>query len=117
MAKKKKLNFSYYLRDNGQGAWIANTINKMSFEQFQKVLDHISVTYWKGEDGSLPPQYIQKIEEYKDGQWMPISSKKDNLSKQKSDFFDNRCPNNYEYVKSHYSGGHFVKGFCRKMKK
>ena len=27
------------------------------------------------------------------------------------------CPDGYEYVKSHYSNGHKVKGFCRKKVK
>lgn len=79
MAKKNKLNFGYYLREDGEPNFIAKTIQRTSLQDFNKKLLHSGALWWQGDDGSLPTQYLQKIEEYKNGQWTDKTSEKNKV--------------------------------------
>ena len=105
-------------------------IQKISWDQFNKPYDDLlkrheewtkthsaqwgpdDTTYFKMVD-SLEDAYVnarlQKDRENKYKKWL-----QEQENKSGEDNKNIRCPSGYEYVNSHYSDGHYVKGFCRK---
>ena len=109
MAKNKDIEFLYIPEDSDsrRAYWTRDTIDKMSYEQFQKILNNYMVASWMKEINELPSKYIKEISE--DDGWDIMKIYKPNTSNYK-------CPDGYEFVKSYYNytKGRYVHGYCRK---